>query len=85
MTDKSRGFGFVEYELEEDCLAALENMHGAELLGKVLRCNIAKPVVNTSRGAAVWNAENWIHNQLKSDDNFGELEKLDNESLNPTE
>lgn len=32
---KSKGFGFVEYEFEEDALAALENMDNAELYGKV--------------------------------------------------
>ena len=30
--DKSRGFGFVEYEEDEDAAAAIENMNGSELL-----------------------------------------------------
>eukprot|EP01012_Entosiphon_sulcatum_P040182 TRINITY_DN53831_c0_g1_i1.p1 TRINITY_DN53831_c0_g1~~TRINITY_DN53831_c0_g1_i1.p1 ORF type:complete len:118 (+),score=35.77 TRINITY_DN53831_c0_g1_i1:38-391(+) len=41
---KNRGFGFVEFELVEDAAAALENMNGAELFGKVLKVNIARPM-----------------------------------------
>ena len=32
---KHRGFGFVDFEEEEDAQAAMENMDGAELFGKV--------------------------------------------------
>jgi len=31
-TDKSKGFGFVEFDLENDCSDALENMDGRYLL-----------------------------------------------------
>ena len=31
----NRGFGFVDFEEEEDAAAALDNMDGAELFGKV--------------------------------------------------
>ena len=67
--DKSRGFGFVEFESEEDCEAAIENMEGAELFGKVLRCNLAKPSAKASngQGKAVWSADEWIKQQLVDD------------------
>ena len=70
--DKHRGFGFVEFEFDEDCAAALENMEGAELFGKVLRCSISKPLVNREKGKAVWSAEDWIQNQMKESEEGGE-------------
>eukprot|EP00918_Siedleckia_nematoides_P009043 GHVU01019778.1.p1 GENE.GHVU01019778.1~~GHVU01019778.1.p1 ORF type:complete len:137 (+),score=11.99 GHVU01019778.1:67-477(+) len=38
----SKGFGFVEFEDEEDALHALENMHESELYGRVLTVTIAR-------------------------------------------
>ena len=43
-TDANRGFGFVQYFVDEDAAAALDNMDGSELEGRVLRVNIAKPM-----------------------------------------
>jgi len=43
-TGKHRGFGFVEYEDKEDAAAAIENMHNAELFGRVLKANYAQPM-----------------------------------------
>ena len=68
--DKGRGFGFVEFETEEDCADAIENMEGSELFGKVLRCNIAKPMSKAPSGKAVWSADEWIQNSLKDGDNI---------------
>ena len=63
--NKSRGFGFVEFDLDEDCADALENMEGAELFGRTLHVSIAKPMKSTDeRGKAVWNADNWIKEHL---------------------
>ena len=78
--DKSRGFGFVDFDLEEDCADALENMEGAELYGKVLRCSIAKPSKNLAPGKAVWSAEEWIQKSLAD----GEDEYIEEENLAPT-
>jgi len=36
-TGKHRGFGFVEFEEKEDATAAIDNMHNAELFGRVLK------------------------------------------------
>jgi len=42
LPEKNRGFGFVEFESREDCLAAQENMDKSELFGRVLTVNVAR-------------------------------------------
>lgn len=48
--EKHRGFAFIEYEEPEDALAAVDNMQGAELMGKIITCSIANPVSLNARG-----------------------------------
>src|SRR5262245_37576907 len=50
-TQKHRGFGFVQFELPEDAAAAIDNMDQAELLGKTLRVNYARPIKPTWQSA----------------------------------
>ncbi|KAG5185159.1 peptidyl-prolyl cis-trans isomerase E [Tribonema minus] len=65
----NRGFGFVEYEAEEDASAAMENMDGAELAGRVLRVNRAKPLKHKLGAArAVWSADEWFKNMAEGDE-----------------
>ena len=40
-TQKHRGFAFVTFLEKEDAAAAMDNMHCAELYGRVLSVNIA--------------------------------------------
>ncbi len=42
-TDRSRGFGFVEMDNADEGNAAIEALDGAELGGRNLRVNEAKP------------------------------------------
>lgn len=42
-TQKHKGFAFVQYNAKEDAADAIDNMHNAELYGRVLRVNLAKP------------------------------------------
>ena len=42
-TDRSRGFGFVEMENSDEANAAIKALDGAELDGRNLRVNEAKP------------------------------------------
>jgi len=41
-TKKHRGFGFVEFESEEIAQAAIEGMDGKEILGRPVKCNMAR-------------------------------------------
>lgn len=64
-------------------------MHGSELFGKVLRCAIAKPMMNRSIGTAIWTAEDWIQNNLANADgddfNGDDTNLVEAASLKPTE
>ena len=42
-SQKHKGFAFVQYDDKEDAAEAIDNMHNAELYGRVLRVNLAKP------------------------------------------
>jgi len=58
---KHRGFGFVEFELPEDASSAVDNMHNSEMMGRIISCSIAKPIVSSSsRGKPVWSDDFYI-------------------------
>lgn len=38
------GFGFLEFEEKDDAAAAIDNMHNAEIYGRILRVNYAQPM-----------------------------------------
>ena len=43
MTGRSRGFGFIEMSSEEEVKAAIEKMNGADLKGRKINVNEARP------------------------------------------
>ncbi len=45
-TDRSRGFGFVEMDSDDEAKAAISALDGAEVSGRNLRVNEAKPREN---------------------------------------
>ncbi len=47
---KSRGFGFVEMENQDEAQAAIERLNGNELQGRPLTVNEARPQRERSRG-----------------------------------
>ena len=64
---KHKGFAFVEFEEAEDAQEAIENMEGAEICGKVIRCSFAKPMTTVGSGVgankAVWTTEEWLQKE----------------------
>lgn len=40
---RSKGFGFVEFEKDEDADAAIEKFNGQEVDGRALNVNVARP------------------------------------------
>ena len=50
-TDRSRGFGFVEYVQEADAQTAKEAMNGADLGGRTLKVDEANPPRERSRNS----------------------------------
>ena len=60
-TQKHRGFSFVEFESAEDALAAIDNMDEAELFGRTLHVNSAKPMkLRESSMKPVWSEDTWL-------------------------
>lgn len=43
MTGRAKGFGFVEMASDDDAKKAIESLDGAELKGRSMRVNEAKP------------------------------------------
>lgn len=49
-TNRSKGFGFVEFETEEAAQAAIKALDGKELDGRAINVSIAKPREDKPRG-----------------------------------
>ena len=60
-TQKHRGFAFVEFELIEDAAAAMDNMNEAELCGRTVRVNVARPkMLKEGSSRPVWSEDAWL-------------------------
>jgi len=69
-TQKHRGFAFVEFELEEDAKAAIDNMHESEIFGRTIRVNVARPTHQKTEGLShrpVWADEDWLKKYAMKD------------------
>ncbi|KAF2172883.1 hypothetical protein M409DRAFT_16837 [Zasmidium cellare ATCC 36951] len=58
-----RGFGYIEFSLAQDAREALDNMDQAELYGRVIKVNQAKPQKDAGEGlgsrTAIWEQEGY--------------------------
>ncbi|CAO0791475.1 unnamed protein product [Mucor circinelloides] len=78
-----KGFGFVEYELPEDCQAAIDNMHLAELNGKVIKVQLAKPHnITATSHRAVWTEESWLQKYANTEDNKEDADETEQQAAN---
>ncbi|KYR02681.1 hypothetical protein DLAC_00140 [Tieghemostelium lacteum] len=57
-SQKSKGFGFVQFETAQDASDAIDNMHDSEILGRVIKCVIAKPVT-VNKNKALWSKDQY--------------------------
>lgn len=51
-TGRSKGFAFVEMENDEDAQAAIEELDGAEIDGRTVKVNKARPKESGNRGGS---------------------------------
>ena len=67
-TGKNRGFGFVQFEEIDDAEDAMDNMHNAELYGRVITVNIAKAQsIKLGYHRPVWADADNFYAKLKED------------------
>lgn len=50
LTGRSKGFGFVEMENDDEARKAIEELNNAELSGRNIKVNESRPKSNDSRG-----------------------------------
>jgi len=61
-TEAHRGFAFVEYKETGDAASAMDNMDDAELFGRTLKVNIARPIKmkDGHYSKPVWADDSWL-------------------------
>jgi RNA recognition motif-containing protein len=50
LTGRSKGFGFVEMDVDQEAKKAIEELNNAELSGRNIKVNESRPKTNESRG-----------------------------------
>lgn len=68
-TQKHKGFAFIEYQMPEDAADAIDNMDNAEILGKTIRVNLAKPVkYKDINNKPIWADDNYLREMSKKNE-----------------
>ncbi|KAF8539974.1 hypothetical protein BDD12DRAFT_835342 [Trichophaea hybrida] len=84
-SENHRGFGYVEFESQEDALAAIDNMDQALLAGRILNVAPAKPQKDVGNilgsKVAVWEQENWIRKYEVSEEDRAAAEQAKTEAM----
>lgn len=69
VSQKHKGFAFIEYQLPEDAADAIDNMDNGEILGKTIRVNIAKPTkFRENTNQPVWADDEYLRKVDGSED-----------------
>eukprot|EP01083_Nonionella_stella_P058491 153155_1 len=79
VSEKHRGFGFLEFEDPSEAEAAIDNMHRAELYGRVIRVNQAKPVKFSDKNRPVWAQTDEYLKELNQDRRDQKQKRVDEE------
>eukprot|EP01068_Selenidium_serpulae_P012967 Selendium_serpulae@DN5903_c0_g2_i2.p1 len=68
---KHRGFGFVEFDLDDDAAEGIANMHEAELFGRVLTVNLARKPARAAGegGKPIW-ADDFFYRRKLAEKGF---------------
>jgi len=82
-----RGFGYVEFTLAEDAHEAIDNMDQAELYGRVIKVNQAKPQKQAGEKlgskTAVWEQEDYATKHNVSEEDRMAMEDGANKPVDP--
>ncbi|KAI5799986.1 hypothetical protein EDC01DRAFT_613056 [Geopyxis carbonaria] len=80
-----RGFGYIEYETQEDAKAAIDNMDQSILAGRVLSVAQAKPQKDVGNiigsKVAVWEQEDWIRKYEVSEEDRAAADQAKAEAM----
>mmetsp|Transcript_14249 Transcript_14249/g.23591 ORF Transcript_14249/g.23591 Transcript_14249/m.23591 type:complete len:149 (+) Transcript_14249:88-534(+) len=77
-----KGFGFVEFDDADDAAEALDNMDGADLMGRTLNVSLAQASGSSSNPAhnkAVWSTDEWFQQQQAGVESAAEKEQREKE------
>ncbi|GAB7360399.1 hypothetical protein MBLNU230_g8356t1 [Neophaeotheca triangularis] len=87
--DPHRGFGYVEFGSAEDAREAIDNMDQAELFGKVIKVNQARPQKDPQERlgskTAVWEQEGYASKYNVSDEDRMVAEGAGEQPVDPME
>lgn len=84
-TQKHKGFAFIEFQLPEDALDAIDNMDNGEILGKTIRVNIAKPMrFKESATRPIWADDEYLRKVEAESNNAAEPNPIAESETNPT-
>lgn len=74
MTEKQRGFAFIEFDEVEDAFAAIDNYDQTDFMDRTIRVRKSKPMyLKPNYHVPVWHNDNWLQEI--------ENKKLENERL----
>lgn len=61
ITEKNRGFAFVEFDEVEDAFAAIDNYDKTEFMERTIKVRKSKPVdMKPTYNKPVWHNDNWL-------------------------